>query len=82
MAEDFSCDNCGRSFPADQMKEVFEDADGREVKQRLCPTCLDDRMNTARDVYGVEGDEKRRAAYVADERTDVPSREVTGRRGE
>jgi hypothetical protein len=79
MAVTFTCDNCGSELPADQMKEVFIDADGGVERQELCATCLDEKMNSAADVYGVEGQENRRAAYLAQSPGEKPA-EATGRR--
>jgi hypothetical protein len=79
MADNFTCDNCGMELPADQMKEAFIDGDGDVVRQELCAECLDEKMNSAADVYGVEGQEKRRAAYLAQTAGDVPAG-ATGRR--
>lgn len=81
MADTFTCDDCGRDFPRDQMKEVFLGNGEGEGKQHLelDPECLDKRMNEAPDVYGVEGQEKRRAAYIAAQPGDAPA-DATGRR--
>ena len=79
MADTFTCDNCGSELPADQMKEAFIDSDGGVARQELCANCLDEKMNSAADVYGVEGQEKRRAAYLAQTPGDQPA-EATGRR--
>ena len=80
MADTFTCDNCGNEFPADQMKEVFTDSDSGVERQELCASCLDQRMNEASDVYGVEGQEKRRAAYLAQSPGDTPDEPPTGKR--
>ena len=80
MPESFRCDNCGRDWPREQLKEVFSESDGHEEKQSLCPECLDRRMNEASEVYGVEGEEKRAAAYVSDQPDHPPGEDVTGRR--
>ncbi|HWC14444.1 MAG TPA: hypothetical protein VG929_07605 [Actinomycetota bacterium] len=80
MADTFTCDNCGREFPTDQMKEVFSDAGGDVQRQELCAPCLDEKMNEAADVYGVEGQEKRRAAYLAQSSGDAPDDGATGKR--
>jgi hypothetical protein len=77
MADTFTCDNCGNELPADQMKEAFMDADGSVQRQELCAKCLDEKMNQAADVYGVDGQEKRRAAYLAQSPGDAPT-EATG----
>jgi hypothetical protein len=78
MADTFTCDNCGREFPREQLKEVIHSANGQR-KEALCAECLDKKMNEAPEVYGVPGDEKRRAAYLADEAGDVPE-SATGKR--
>lgn len=77
MADTFTCDNCGTELPADQMKEAFMDADGGTERQELCASCLDEKMDQAADVYGVDGQEKRRAAYLAQSSGDTPA-EATG----
>lgn len=80
MPDTFTCDNCGKEFPTDQMKEAFSDAGGDVQRQELCASCLDDKMNEAADVYGVEGQEKRRAAYLARSPDDAPDEGATGKR--
>ena len=80
MADTFTCDNCGKEFPRDQMKEVKRE--GSDEVLRVDPSCLDEMMNQANQVYGVEGDEKRRAAYIAENPGDAPDEPATGRRGE
>ena len=60
--ETFTCDRCGQEFPKSQMKEVFIGED--TTKKKLCPNCLDQVMNAADDVRGVEGDEKQAAVAV------------------
>ena len=81
MADIFTCDNCGQDFPRDQLKEVFlGDGEGEGKKRlELDAECLDKKMNDAPDVYGVEGQEKRRAAYLAANPGDTPAG-ATGRR--
>ena len=78
MAETFTCGNCGNNFPIDEMKEA-KSSDSNEM-QKLCPTCLDEKMNQSSDVYGIDGDEKRRAAYLAEDAGDQPAEPVTGKR--
>jgi NAD-dependent SIR2 family protein deacetylase len=78
MAETFTCDNCGKDFPTDDMKEAKAGESNEMLK--LCPTCLDEKMNQSSDVYGIEGDEKRRAAYLAEDSGDRPAEPVTGKR--
>jgi NAD-dependent SIR2 family protein deacetylase len=80
MADTFTCDNCGNTFPGEQLKEVVRDEDSGRVSQRLCPQCLDEQMNQAAEVYGVEGEEKRRAAYLTDHAGESPDEPTTGRR--
>ena len=80
MADTFTCDNCGNEFPVDQMKEAFTDSDGGVERQELCASCLDQKMNEAADVYGIEGQEKRRAAYLAQSPGDTPAEPTTGKR--
>jgi hypothetical protein len=75
MSATFTCDRCGRKWARERLKEVFREEDGREVKHRLCPECLDEVMNVADAVYGVSGKDKDRAAYVADRSRDMPARE-------
>ena len=78
MAESFKCDNCGNEFPKSELKEAK--IGGSEEMSSLCPTCLDEKMNASEEVYGIEGDEKRRAAYLATDGSDQPSEPVTGQR--
>jgi hypothetical protein len=80
MEESFRCDSCGREFPRAQLKEVFRKEGDGEVREELCPSCLDRRMNEAAEVYGVPGEEKRRAAFLDEGLGDVPREETTGRR--
>ena len=80
MADTFTCDNCGKEFPRDQMKEVKKGDSDTILK--VDPECLDKLMNEGGRVYGVEGEEKRRAAYIAESSDDAPDEPATGRRGE
>lgn len=73
MADTFTCDNCGQEYPRDQMKEAFREEDGKEIREELCPNCLDERMNEASKVYGVRGEEKKAGAYLADDEGDRPA---------
>ena len=77
----FTCDKCGQEFPQEQMKEVFLGGDGPEKGERreLCASCLDKKMNEAPEVYGVPGDEKRRAVKLEDAGEGPPA-EATGKR--
>ncbi len=78
MADTFTCDNCGKEFPADQMKEVKKSDSDNVLK--VDPECLDKLMNEGAQVYGVEGEDKRRAAYIAEDKGDAPDEPTTGRR--
>ena len=78
MADSFKCDNCGNEFPQTDLKEAKIGDSGQMLS--LCPTCLDEKMNASEEVYGIEGEEKRRAAYLATDETDEPSEPVTGQR--
>lgn len=77
----FTCERCGREHPEAEKKEVFVQEGGSEVKKTLCPKCLDEVMNQADQVQGVEGDEKK-AAVALDEAADQTDRESFGERGE
>ena len=64
-------------------KEIkYRDDSGREVTEKVSAQELDSKMEDADAVYGVEGDEKRRAAYLAQEAEDKPDEPITGERGE
>lgn len=76
----FTCDRCGREFPEDEKKEVFVDEGGTEVKKTVDAECLDQILNQADEVVGVEGDEKRAAAAV-DEAAQNTDRETYGEQG-
>ena len=78
MADTFTCDKCGNEFPRDQLKEVK--TEGSDEVRNLCPTCLDETMNKASEVYGVEGEKKDKAAFVAQQGTETPDEPVTGKR--
>ena len=77
----FTCERCGKEHRESEKKEVFVNEDGNEVKKTVCPECLDEIMNSADEVQGVEGDEKR-AAVAVDEAADQTNRESFGERGE
>ena len=62
-------------------KEIkYRDDSGREVTEKVSAEELDRKMDEAEAVYGVEGDEKRRAAYLAKEPEDKPDEPITGER--
>ena len=69
-------------MPDDDDKEIkYRDDSGREVTEKVSAEELDRKMEEAEAVYGVEGEEKRRAAYLAREPDDEPDENVTGERG-
>lgn len=78
MADTFTCDNCGKEFPSDQMKEVKIGDSDQMLK--LDPGCLDEKMEESDEVYGIEGEEKRRAAFLASDDGEQPAEPVTGKR--
>ena len=62
-------------------KEIkYRDASGKEVSEKVSAEELDQKMEDADAVYGVEGDDKRRAAYLAKDPDDEPDEPVTGER--
>ena len=65
---------------ADEKEIKYRDDSGREVTEKVDPETLDEKMNEAHEVYGVEGDDKRRAAYLAQEPGDQPDEAPTGQR--
>lgn len=64
MAEIFTCNNCGGEFPASKLKEVVYEEGRKRIREELCPSCLDKRMNSAVRVRGVVGEIKRAAIHV------------------
>jgi len=66
----------------DEKEIKYRDESGEEVTEKVDPETLDKKMNEADAVYGVEGDDKRRAAYLAQDPDDVPDETPTGERGE
>jgi hypothetical protein len=63
-------------------KEIkYRDDSGKEVTETVDPETLDEKMNDADSVYGVEGDQKRRAAYLSQAPGDEPDEQPTGERG-
>ncbi|MFN2587534.1 MAG: hypothetical protein ABR613_05400 [Actinomycetota bacterium] len=65
----------------DEKEIKYRDESGQEVTEKVDAETLDRKMNESETVYGVEGDEKRRAAYLAQEPGDTPDEEPTGERG-
>lgn len=60
----FVCSNCGDQYPLRQVKEVFWEEGRKRLKQELCPSCLDQRMNQANEVRGIVGQKKAAAIHV------------------
>ena len=64
-----------------EKKEIkYRDPSGDEVTQKVSPEALDEKMNEADAVYGVDGDEKDKAAYLSTGPDDLPDEPVTGER--
>lgn len=66
---------------AEEKEIKYRDESGNEVTEKVDPETLDRKMNQADAVYGVEGDDKRRAAYLSQGEDDTPDEPVTGERG-
>jgi hypothetical protein len=64
----------------DEKEIKYRDDSGEEVTEKVDAKTLDQKMDEADAVYGVEGDEKRRAAYLASDDGDKPDEPVTGER--
>lgn len=64
----------------DEKEIKYRDESGQEVTEKVDAQTLDDKMEEADTVYGVEGDEKRRAAYLSQGPDDEPDEEPTGER--
>ena len=64
----------------DEKEIKYRDDSGEEVTEKVDAETLDRKMDEAESVYGVEGDEKRRAAYLAQSPDDKPDEEPTGER--
>ena len=67
---------------ADEKEIKYRDDSGREVTEKVDPETLDEKMNEADRVYGVEGDDKNKAAYLSQGPGDKPDEPTTGTRGE
>ena len=65
---------------ADEKEIKYRDDSGEEVTEKVDPETLDKKMNEADAVYGVEGDDKRRAAYLSQGPGDKPDEAPTGER--
>ena len=66
----------------DEKEIKYRDDSGEEITEKVDAKTLDQKMDEADAVYGVEGDEKRRAAYLASDGGDKPDEPVTGERNE
>ena len=64
----------------DEKEIKYRDESGREVTKKVDAATLDKKMNEADAVYGVSGEDKRRAAYLAQDPSDKPDEEPTGER--
>ncbi len=64
----------------DEKEIKYRDDSGEEVTEKVDAETLDEKMNEADAVYGVEGEDKRRAAYLAQDPDDKPDEEPTGER--
>ena len=64
----------------DEKEIKYRDDSGQEVTEKVDAETLDEKMNEADKVYGVEGEDKRRAAYLAQDAGDKPDEEPTGER--
>ena len=67
---------------AEEKEIKYRDDSGEEVTEKVDPETLDKKMNEADAVYGVEGEDKKRAAYLSQGEDDVPEETPTGERGE
>ncbi|MFN2594198.1 MAG: hypothetical protein ABR579_04840 [Actinomycetota bacterium] len=65
---------------AEEKEIKYRDDSGGEVTEKVDPETLDKKMNEADAVYGVEGEDKRRAAYLSQGEGDTPDEPVTGER--
>ena len=64
----------------DEKEIKYRDEEGKEVTEKVDAETLDKKMNEAEAVYGVDGDEKDKAAYLAQEPGDTPDESTTGER--
>ena len=76
----FTCPRCGNEHRDSEKKEVFVNEGGSEVKQTVCPKCLDEILKESDQAVGVEGDEKR-AAVAVDDAAESTDRETYGEQG-
>ncbi|HVF53744.1 MAG TPA: hypothetical protein VNC78_09095 [Actinomycetota bacterium] len=64
----------------DEKEVKYRDESGKEVSETVDAETLDEKMNEAEAVYGVDGDKKDKAAYLAQEPGDKPDENPTGER--
>lgn len=64
----------------DEKEIKYRDESGQEVTEKVDAETLDEKMNNAESVYGVEGEDKQKAAYLAQDPDDKPDEPVTGER--
>jgi hypothetical protein len=76
----FVCANCTNRFPLRQIKEVFWEEGRKRLKQELCPSCLDQRMNEADEVRGIVGQRKAAAIHVDSSGSRLGTRKSMGER--
>jgi hypothetical protein len=65
----------------DEKEIKYKDDSGQEVTEKVDAQTLDEEMNKAEAVYGVDGESKDKAAYLSQGPDDVPEEPVTGKRG-
>jgi DNA-directed RNA polymerase subunit RPC12/RpoP len=63
MVEQFTCERCGQSLPANRMKELFVWRDRTRERLEVCPSCLDKALAKGR-AQGIVGQEKKAAVQV------------------
>jgi hypothetical protein len=64
----------------DEKEIKYRDESGQEVSETVDAATLDEKMNEAEAVYGVEGNTKDKAAYLAQDPEDQPNEQPTGER--
>ena len=64
----------------DEKEIKYRDDSGKEVTEKVDAETLDKEMDKAESVYGVEGEDKNKAAYLAQEPGDTPDEPITGER--
>ena len=64
----------------DEKEIKYRDDAGDEVTEKVDAKTLDEKMNKADAVYGVEGEDKDKAAYLSQGPGDTPEDETTGKR--